>query len=106
MANDVPAREVVRAEKSGRNIVSYTLSDGSVLSADEMRDTLLAGEIIGKVRVQQAGNKVWVRLRPTVPITVSDLVSTARTRTARKRQALQEQMAKGFAEELSELLRA
>lgn len=106
MADNVSVRIVERAEKSGRNITSYTLSDGEVLSADEMKDALLAGEEIGNVRLQRAGGKVWVRLRPTVPVTVATLVTTARSRAARKREALQEQLKQGFAEELSELANA
>ena len=99
-------RTVVRAERSGRNIASYTLSTGEVLSVDELKDLLLAGEEVGNVRLQRTGGKVWVRLRATVPVTVSTLVATARNRAVRRRELMHEQMQRGFEEELSELQNA
>lgn len=96
-------RIVERAEKSGRNIISYTLTNGDTLTVDEMKDALLSGEEIGNVRLQKSGGKVWVRLRPTVPVINSTLVATARGRAARRREVLQEQLRQGFAEELAEL---
>ena len=102
---DVCKRIVERAEKSGRNITSYILSNGETLSPDEMKDALLAGEEIENVRLQKSAGKVWVRLRPTVPVINSTLVSTARSRAARRREVQQEQLASGLDEELEELLR-
>lgn len=101
---DVSKKAVVRAEKCGRNVVSYTLEDGTILSADEMKDLLLAGESIEGVRLQKSQGKVWVRLHPLIPVTSGALVVTARNRALQKRQNDRDLLAKGIAEEVAELI--
>ena len=95
---------VIYAEKSGRNIISYTLSDGSSVTVDELRDRLLAGEEIGGVRLQSSNGKTWLRLHKSVPVRNAALALAARTRVLKKKSLEKEQVRLGFEEELAELM--
>ena len=97
---------VISAERSGRNIVSYRLSDGQVLTGDALKDLLMSGEKIDGATVQYTEKGAWVRLRRSIPVTKCSLAVSARSRVARKREKEKELLRAGLAEELSELILA